>query len=216
MLTRPLELYLPLYGVDLPGRVPGRSCDSRWEAIETALAARRFRFPGAKALDVGASLGYFTTAMALAGSQVDAVDTNRRLGAVIRLVALHNGVARRVRFRRLLLTNEFLRSPESRRRLRERYDVVLLLSVLQHVCHARGFDAARDFVALLSERTDFLVLELALASETHHRWSASLPDDPERFLEGQFSCGFERIGSGTDLARGRASVERPIYLGVNR
>jgi hypothetical protein len=214
-LVRPVELYQPLYGVELPGRSAGRACAPRWEAIRRSLASYGFRFPGSTALDVGASLGYFTISLAREGARVDAIDTSRRLGAIVRLLALYNGVGPRVRFRRRLLTNEWLSGESSRSVLRERYDVVLLLSVIQHVCHSRGFDYARELITMLSNRADFLVIEPGLASETHHRWAASQPADPSSFLEGQFRAGFEQIGIGSDLERGEAAIQRPLYLGRN-
>ena len=213
-LTAPLEQYQPLYGIDSSYAYAQRQCFDRMEAIESAISAVGLRLPGLNVLDVGSSLGFFSLHMADRGSNVDAFDVTRRLEWIVRLLARYNGIHEHITSRTEVLVNDQFESLERSGKLRSKYDVVFLLSVLQHICHRYGFEYSRTFLKEIAKRTNYLIVELALRSEEHHRWAAGQPEDVEEFLQGIFTNGFEVIGEGFSIG-GPHRSSRPMYLCKN-
>ncbi len=210
-LSAPLEQYQPLYGIEASSITSKRRCSDRMEAIESALAAAGLRFPGLNILDIGSSLGYFSLYMASRGSNVDAFDVTRRLEWIVKLLARYNEIHQHINAYTNVIINEKFESLEFRGRIKPKYDVVILLSVLQHICHRYGFEYSRTFLKEIAKRTDYLIIELALSSENHHHWATQLPENVEDFLQGIFKNGFELIGEGYDIG-GPYQSNRPMYL----
>lgn len=214
-LTAPLEQYQPLFGMEGSDIAARRRCSDRMEAIESALAGVGLQLPGLNVLDIGSSLGYFSLYMADRGSDVDAFDVTKRLEWVVRLLARYNDTQKHINPYTVRIVNEEFESLERSGRLKSKYDVVMLLSVLQHICHKFGFEYSRNFLREIAKRTDYLIIEFALSSEVHHCWAAQLPENAEDFLDGIFKRGFELIGEGFDIG-GPGNPKRPMYLCRNR
>lgn len=210
-LSAPLEQYQPLYGIETSNVNSKRQCFDRMEAIESALVAAGLQLPGLNVLDIGSSLGYFSLYMADRGSSVDAFDVTRRLEWIVQLLARYNEIHEHVSAHTNCLINENFQTLELSGDLKSRYDVVMLLSVLQHICHRYGFDYSRTFLKEIAKRADYLIIELALRSEGHHYWAAQQPENAEDFLRGIFKNGFEVIGEGFDIG-GPHQANRPMYL----
>jgi len=210
-LSAPLEQYQPLYGIESSNTTSRRLCSDRMEAIESTLIGAGLQFPRLSVLDIGSSLGYFSLHMANRGSNVDAFDVTKRLEWIVKLLARYNGIHERINTYTCCIINEKFESLERAGNLKPKYDVVMLLSVLQHICHRHGLEYSRTFLREISKRTDYLIIELALRSEVHHRWAAHLPENVEDFLEGIFKGGFELIGAGYDIG-GPYQANRPMYL----
>ncbi len=214
-LSAPLEQYQPLFGIETSDVVARRRCSDRMDAIESALAGVGLQLPGLDVLDIGSSFGYFSLYMADGGSDVDAFDVTKRLEWIVRLLARYNEIHRHINPYTNRIVNEEFESLERSGKLKSKYDVAILLSVLQHVCHEYGLEYSRNFLREIAKRTDYLIIELALSSEVHHCWSTRLPKNTEDFLEGIFRCGFELIGEGFDIG-GPRDLKRPMYLCRNR
>ena len=210
-LSTPLERYQPLYGIESSNMKSKRRCSDRMEAIESALVSEGLELPGLNVLDVGSCFGYFSLYMANHGSNVDAFDVTKRLEWIVRLLASYNELGGHISAYTSHLSNEKFESLELIGKLRPKYDVVLLLSVLQHICYRYGLEYSRTFLKEIAKRTDYLIVELALGSEVHHHWAAKQPQNAEDFLQGIFKKGFEAIGEGFDIG-GPHQANRPMYL----
>ncbi|MEN4007510.1 MAG: class I SAM-dependent methyltransferase [Methanobacteriaceae archaeon] len=79
---------------------------------------------GMKVLDAGCGVGRWTVAMALKGAQVTAADISQEMIALARERTRYWGVEDRV---------EFLHSPLNLLRLSDDYDLVVVVTVLQHI-----------------------------------------------------------------------------------
>ncbi len=198
-LVAKVEPYQPLYGVTGIIENPARPSADRAAVIAASLGHLR----GQRVLDIGSSLGYMSYYLAARGALVTGWEANADNAEVARQVGAVNGLP--VTFRTELLDLETLGT------LREGdFDSVLVLSVLHHVVHFQGLDAAQKIVEGLLDVAPVLVLELAAKGEDPGLfWDAAQPEDPLAVLDlVRDEVEITRIGSfGTHLS----AHERPLY-----
>jgi O-antigen chain-terminating bifunctional methyltransferase/kinase len=88
------------------------------------------------------------------------------------------------------------------------FDVVLALSVFQHVCHDIGWEAVRDKLTALAKKAPVLFVELAQPGEPKY-WARALPPIDRDILAGYSSI--------TELGRYQSHFNetmRPMYLAI--
>lgn len=198
------EVYQPIYGHPEFTLRASRACDDRLAAIlrcYDALAELLGR--PLKVLDLGCAQGYFGFSLAARGAQVHGVDQLEANIELCRKLAAENP--------RLQSTFEVGSAEEAMAALEpDAYDLILGLSVLHHVIHARG----QAEVSALIERASFcvgaLLLELALREEPLY-WAPAQPADPRELLA--------RIGFVREIGRFQthlSDITRPLYVSSNR
>lgn len=203
-LVAKVEPYQPLYGVTGIIDNPARPSADRAAVVAAALGNLR----GQRVLDIGSSLGYMSFHLAAHGALVTGWEANADNAEVARLVGEINGLDVTFRTEQLDLgTLGTLHDGD--------FDAVLVLSVLHHVVHFQGLDAAQKIVAGLLDVAPVLVLELASKGEDPGLfWDAAQPEDPLAVLDlVRDDVEVTRIGtSGTHLS----SMERPLYRVARR
>lgn len=203
-LVSKVEPYQPLYGVTGIIENPARPSADRAAVVAATLGNLR----GQRVLDIGSSLGYMSFYLAARGALVTGWEANPDNAEVARLVGAINGLPATFRTEQLDL--------ESLGTLHDGdFDAVLVLSVLHHVIHFQGLDAAQKIVAGLLDVAPVLVLELASKGEDPGLfWDASQPEDPLAVLElVRDEVEITRIGtSGTHLS----AQERALYRVARR
>ncbi len=198
------EVYQPIYGHPEFTQRASRACDDRLAAIVRcydSLAALLGR--PLKVLDLGCAQGYFGFGLAARGAQVHGVDQLEANVELCRKLAAENP--------KLQATFEVGSAEEAIADLEpEAYDLILGLSVLHHVIHAKG----QAEVGALIERASFcvgaLILELALREEPLY-WAPAQPADPRDLLA--------KIGFVREIARFSthlSEIPRPLYVASRR
>lgn len=197
------ELYQPIYGHPELSSGPSRPCEDRLAVIRAAcqqLAGHLGRPP--RVLDLGCAQGYFALSLAADGAVATGVDLDERNVAVCRAIAVEQGLT--ATFEQAEIS-EYCAALEA-----ERFDVVLGLSVLHHLCQAKSVDFVRALLSGVGERCALLLTEIALFNEPMY-WAAAQPANPRYTLE-DFSF-IRCLGRfGTHLS----DVRRPLYAASKR
>ena len=151
----------------------------------------------ARVLDVGCAQGYFSLGLAEAGAVVTGLDHCAENIDLCRLLASGHDING---------CNFLLEDLESHLASAVEYDVVIALSVLHHVAHARGQRFALDLLGSVAERARFLVLEFATPDEPLY-WAQSQPEVGVWFEGFSFARSLhrERTHLGSDRTTSIAS-----------
>jgi SAM-dependent methyltransferase len=165
--------------------------------------------PGSSVLDVGCGIGRWTHQLAARGAWVTGVDLSPTMIAEARGRAARNGVAERCRF--------FV-ADLAELDLGERYDLVLCVTVLQHILdperHRRALDRLRVHLAAAGR----LVLLEAVPSSATRRCDTkafrAISWDRYHRLFNEVGLRLERV-TGVDTAPLKAVV-LPIYARLPR
>lgn len=164
------ELYQPIFGY--PGHSASRPADlDRTDAVVAAVTqiAIAVGHP-LRILDLGSAQGYFSFIMAQAGHSVVGVDylpANVRLATAIADLQPDLDVC--------FVEDQvehFVATVEP-----GQFDVVLGLSILHHIVHSAGSEAATALVEVLASNVPFGLFEMATRDEPVY-WAASQPIDP--------------------------------------
>lgn len=199
-LAAQVEPYQPIYGLEGIINNPSRNSIDRARAIEIAIEPVR----GRRILDIGSSLGFMSFYLADRGAFLEGWESNAANVEVAKAIARVNGL--RVCFRATEMNLQTVQGiPPGR------FDVILVLSVLHHIIHSQGLDAAQTIVAELLQRVPFLVCELASQGEnTSLTWDRSQPQDPMAVL-GKIPAGshVRRLG---EFSTHLSDRDRPLVL----
>ena len=197
------EVYQRVYGHPELDHLASRTCDDRLALIRTVLASCPEPPERTRILEVGCGQGYFCLKLDEAGytaAGIDALPENIAL-----CQALNDEHGRGVDFACQALTLDSARAiPDGR------YQVVLLFSVLHHICHGRSLAEAREIVRILAGKADCLLAELAVADEPVY-WADSLPPDPRDIL-----APFAFVTRVGETATHLSEVARPVFFASNR
>ncbi|MCZ8182159.1 MAG: methyltransferase domain-containing protein [Beijerinckiaceae bacterium] len=196
------EFYQPIYG-HTERWSASRKTEDRVEAIlpvVEAFATLHGRPP--RILDIGCAQGYLALRLAESGALVLGIDNDPRNIRVCTLLAeSHPHLAAHFEEAEAI---EFLADlPE------DRFDLVIGLSVMHHICHRIGLAATRRLVAGIATRSPMALFELALREEPLY-WAADLPADPYDLL-GDFRFLREIRQFPTHLS----SIARPLIFCSN-
>lgn len=151
----------------------------------------------ARVLDVGCAQGYVSLGLAAAGAVVTGLDHGSENIDLCRILAAEHDITG---------CDFLLEDLEDHLASDAEYDVVVALSVLHHVAHARGQRFALDLLGSVAERARFLVLEFATPDEPLY-WAPSLPEVGVWFTGFPFvrSLHRERTHLGSDRTMSVAS-----------
>jgi tRNA A-37 threonylcarbamoyl transferase component Bud32/SAM-dependent methyltransferase len=201
-LLAEVEQYQPIYGLPSLVVTPQRECRDRADAIVRALGD----VLGLRVLDLGSSFAYMAFHLAGRGASAEAWDYDDRNTQIAQLTREINGLPVECVTRELTpATAEAVPG--------NRFDVVLLLSLLHHIVHFQGLDAGRTIVRTLLERVPILFVELAQAGEDAALfWDQSQPAEAMDIFAG-LDAEIEVIGNfGTHLSQTR----RPLVKVTRR
>lgn len=195
-----VEFYQPLYNFSLLKKKPKRKCVDRAELIFDSL--KTFG-AGARILDVGCNLGYFSFYFAQRDYLVTGIDSDKHH------IAVCNGVKRINKLPVQFLTQEFSidfidEIPE------HAYDVAFIFSELHHIVYTQGIDYVKTLLEKLLDKIPIVFVELALKDEkTQAPWRVYLPDEAISIFEKCNHTTIKLLGySLTHLSE----VARPVYL----
>lgn len=197
------EIYQPIYGHPEIGEASSRPTNdrlSRLREIIGAVAAEVGR--PLRILDLGSAQGYLSLSLAADGHQVTGVDMCAPNIAISQFLASEHPTLK-ANFVIDYIAN-YLEKLEP-----AAFDVVLLLSVLHHECHAHGAAAVTAMMDGLAKKIPVLVAELALTAEPVY-WAPSLPADEQSLLSG-YAFVHEVCRFPTHLSK----VERPLLFASN-
>lgn len=196
------EVYQPIRGHPEYDALARRPCADRFAALSRALGwlggGRRLRI-----LDAGCNQGWFSLALAALGHEVLGIDTHEPNVRLCRALAAEHGLE--ARFELAALDEAWLARFDD-----GHFDLALVLSVFQHVCHDAGLPRARAIARRLGQRSRALACELALREEPVY-WAPSLPEDPEALLD-DFAFVRELGRFPTHLS----GIARPLYFASDR
>lgn len=200
LVARLPEVYQPIYGYPELSGDASRATEDRLEDIIRAYEALSARLGRPlRVLDLGCAQGFISLSVASLGASVVGVEMLPENAGLCRKLAALNP-ALDVSFVEARL-EDFVPSLE-----KDRFDLVLLLSVIHHVAFHVSPEIAESSVQHIRSCAPVLLAELALADEPLY-WASALPADPLAIFG---SPGFVRElrQSGTHLS----GVKRPLYF----
>jgi O-antigen chain-terminating methyltransferase len=198
------EIYQPIFGhPELSHRV-SRACADRLVPIEETYRALEQQLGRPlRVLDLGCAQGFFSLSLAKLGAKVHGVDFLPGNIATCRALAEESP--------ELEASFEVGRVEAALAALdRDRYDLVLGLSVFHHIVHQIGALAVQTLLAALANKVAVGIFEMALASEPP-AWAASQPRNPRQLLAG-FGFVLELGQMQTHLS----TIARPLYFASSR
>lgn len=128
-----------------------------------------------KILDIGCAQGYFSLSLASKGCKVTGLDYCKENIELCRALNKENNFD--CKFDIEKLTSEFVENIED-----DEFDVILILSVIHHVCNEGGFDYARGIFEKLAQKSKILITELAVKGEPLY-WNKNLPTDYDSWFD---------------------------------
>jgi O-antigen chain-terminating methyltransferase len=198
------ELYQPIFGQDdlLPAKRPGDLPRTDTILLVASELSQRLGRP-LRVLDLGSAQGYYTFLLGARGHTVVGIDY------LPENVALCNELA--VQFPDIDVAFhcgnivDFASTTGD-----QKFDLVLVLSVLHHVNYDLGTDRARNLVRDINSASTVSLFETALREESAY-WAGALPSDPRHILS---DVPFLRVlsTSPTHLS----TVARPLFFGSSR
>lgn len=187
-----IHLYQPIPWLDFDESKRARATYDRWQTIEDVV--EHINEPGT-AMDLGSQLGYFSLQLAEEDwlcLAVEGRELTHRAAMLIQQAAGITGVSHR---------NVYL-GPDTIDRL-PNVDVTIFFSLWHHLCHEYGFEAGKDMLTTVLERTRMVCFfETGQTNEKRTRyteWLDSLPamePDPRTWLSELLrDCGAVKVAS---------------------
>ncbi len=196
------EVYQPVLGHPEFDEDSARACDDRLDILLKLVESARRNGRPFRVLDIGCAQGYFSLSLAKAGCEVTGIDKSPENIALCRALADEHGL-------NASFSNESVTPGYGADLPAQHYDLVILFSVAHHLCHEWGYGAVRDWLSMLSGKTDVLISELALKSEPLY-WAEKLPEDEREVLK-----GFAFVKPLGFFPTHLSSVIRPMYFASN-
>jgi O-antigen chain-terminating methyltransferase len=197
------EVYQPIFShPDLSAHVT-RVCHDRLLHISQIYQnlASHLKRP-VRVLDLGCAQGFFSLSLAKLGAIVHGVDLQECNILVCKALAAEHPELK-VSFHKGLIEEVILNMA------RDRYDLVLGLSVFHHLVHIVGADIVQKMIAVLGKTTLVGIFELASAHEPTKR-ASSQPQTPKLLLS-DYAFVHELAQHDTHLA----NSPRPLYVASN-
>lgn len=171
------EIYQKIYGHPQHDN-SSRFCDDRKDVVLACVQGFQ-NFKGRKNLDVldlGCAQGYFSFSLKSAGCNVSGVDFCKENVDLCNALNEENGW--NCDFSTQKIDLDFVSAIPN-----GKYDVILLLSVIHHICHERGFEYAQSLMTELASKAEIVITELAVKAEPLY-WNKNLPENYERWFDG--------------------------------
>lgn len=196
------EIYQPIIHHPQFDNLASRNCYDRWIHVEkVATQLRQQLGRPLRVLDLGCAQGFFSLKLALAGDEVIGIDRETANIALCMRLAQH--VNRQLYF----IQADFV--AWLTKYSGEQFDLVLMFSILHHLCYEQGLPAACQAIATISAQTKVLLIETARHDEPP-RWAKAQPKNPRQFL--QHFAYVEKIAEhGTHLS----TLTRPTFFCSN-
>ena len=199
------EIYQTIYGHPEYNEETSRQCVDREPEILAVVRAYQ-NFTNKKelrVLDLGCAQGYYSFTLQNQGCLVDGIDFNEKNIDCCNALKEENNL--NCNFKQAKIDHEFIDAIDD-----DAYDIVLILSVIHHVCHENGFEYARGIMEKLAKKGTLVVTELAIKEEPLY-WNKNLPENYTEWFDN--IVFFEEIAfEETHLS----SVIRPLVLYGNR
>jgi tRNA A-37 threonylcarbamoyl transferase component Bud32 len=163
------EQYQPIWGVKTLAKV-SRDSQDRLEKISRVVEqlekklSRKLRI-----LDIGASQGYFSVALAKSGHHVVSIELDSLNSEFIRSLSDFHSVSENVKVINTSIL-DYIKGDNS-----EKYDLVICLSVIHHIYHINKASAAQEVIGWVQSHSLTAIYELALTEEKYMYWSKSQP-----------------------------------------
>jgi SAM-dependent methyltransferase len=199
------ERYQQIYGFPEYDDGAVRGDHSRLIPIRRVVSAMQRLVSGRalRVLDVGCAQAFYTLSVAGDGIEVAGVDAQQSNIDLCRALSAHAGTNAAFQCAEV--------GPEWAAALKDgEYDVILALSMVHHIAHARGRAAALETVQTLGRKGAVLLLETAVREEPLY-WAAA---QPERAVDWVRDYVFHRAlaWSPTHLS----AVQRPLFFASNQ
>lgn len=199
-----VEYYQPLYNFFIFRNItPQRFCKDRADAVYSKISSWG---PGARILDIGCSLGYFSHYFSERKYQVHGIDSSADNVAICNMLRKIN--RNHAQFSVDTFSKEFIEQIPYLK-----YDITFLFSVVHHIIYYKGLEYAQDLMVQLLERIPVLFVELAVrhfeAEVKPPEWAEHIPFDELDVFAKCKNISIEKIGYfPTHLG----SFLRPIYM----
>lgn len=173
------EVYQNIYGYHEFDGESSRHCEQREEVVVNIIKKYQQKLgkKNLRILDLGCAQGYYSFSLAAQGCVVEGIDLLDQNISLCKVLQKENQLD--CCFRKEKITLEMVQMLEDKK-----YDVILLFSVIHHICNEYGFEYARKLLETLVQKCTFMLTELALKEEPLY-WRERLPED--------YSVWFENI-----------------------
>lgn len=198
------EVYQQIYGHPEFDGKSSRSDSSRETAIleVVKMFQKHLGRKTLRVLDIGCAQGYFCFKAAELGCVTTGIDFCAENVACCQSLQQENGAS--AEFYKATLTLEYAESLAL-----DSYDVVLLLNVVHHIAHDKGFEHARVILETLAKKIPLIIAEIALRDEPVY-WAGSLPEQYASWFD-KIAFFHERAFIPTHLS----DVRRPLLVASN-
>lgn len=171
------ELYQNIYGHKEYDNESSRNCKERGIVIAGIIEQFRQKKGGKqlKILDLGCAQGYYCFVLSSLGCKVHGIDFLDKNIKVCNAIQEENKLD--CTFEENTITKEFVSGIED-----GEYDVIMIYSVIHHVCNEYGFQYARDVLEILAEKAEIVLTELALKEEPLY-WNVNLPENYQNWFD---------------------------------
>lgn len=198
-LLKEVEPYQPLFGITVPNYQASRFTVDRATAIEKHLGNN---LNGIRILDLGSSLGYLPLYFNSKGATATGWDYSEKNIHVSNLLKEINSSTSQ--FSHLELNLESCKSISS-----NKYDVVIILSLLHHIIHFQGLEACKTILNTILENIPQVYIEFATKDElVNLYWKEGLPSDILSLINNQKDYRIELVG---EFPTHLSSIKRPLY-----
>ncbi|MGE6472516.1 methyltransferase domain-containing protein [Serratia proteamaculans] len=198
------ECYQLIYGHPELEIVTSRNCNDRLVIVENIVKTlhKKLQRP-LKLLDLGCAQGFFSLSLAKYCSKVKGVDF------LDKNIELCNALATEFSISHVEFYQGTVQSVIQSIDFSE-YDIVLGFSIFHHVCHSDGYLSAKEQINLLANKSNVLLLELAVKEEGLY-WAEELPDHADDILD-EIAFSRELGEFGTHLT----DITRPLYFSSSK
>ncbi len=179
-----------------------RNCNERLIAISGIIKAYQSLVgkKNIKVLDLGCAQGFFSFSLAEMGCEVTGVDFCEENIRLCNVLQLENGL--NCVFEKRCINEDYINGLE-------RYDIVLLFSVIHHIAYSSCFEKARKMLDTIIRKNGMVLMEIALKEEPLY-WNMALPSKYDEWFG---ECFYRKLGRyHTHLS----SIERPLVYASDK
>ncbi len=164
------EIYQVIYNHSEYDGQTSRSCIDREKIISKILVAwqKCQNKNNIKLLDIGCAQGYYSFKAFELGCNVYGIDFLEE--NINCCQAINNENNFNINFDKNILTKEYAENLQD-----DEFDVVLLLNVMHHIAHAKGFKYAQELLEILSKKSKIIITEMVMKHEPLP-WNKNLPN----------------------------------------